>query len=114
MNRAKARRGTPFAGNAFPRLLAPWLLRDDRDNLLLYKCTYTDLKYRVLSPVQALILPFFSGERSWAEIEAIWLYLTKPSDKTESLRDLDELVRNLTAPDEIIGLAGAPSASFKD
>ncbi|MGO9316552.1 MAG: radical SAM protein [Terracidiphilus sp.] len=114
MNRAKARSGSPFAANTFPRLLDPWLLRDDRDNLLLYKCTYTDLKYRVLSPVQALILPFFSGERSFAEIEAIWQYLTKPSNKAESLRDLDELVRNLTTPDEIIGLTGAPSASFKE
>jgi radical SAM protein with 4Fe4S-binding SPASM domain len=114
MNHAMARSGSPFAANTYPRLLAPWLLRDDRDNLLLYKCTYTDLKYRVLSPVQALILPFFSGERSWAEIEAIWLYLTKPSNKAESLRDLYELVHNLTAPDEIIGLTGAPSASFQD
>jgi MoaA/NifB/PqqE/SkfB family radical SAM enzyme len=114
MNRAKARSGSPFPGNAFPRLLDPWLLRDDRDNLLLYKCTYKDLKYRVLSPVQALILPFFSGERSYAEIEAIWLYLTKSSNQAESLREFDELVRNLTVPDEIIGLTGAPSASFKD
>lgn len=114
MNQAKARNGSPFAGNTFPRLLSPWLLRDDRDNLLLYKCTYTNLKYRVLSPVQALILPFFSGERSFAEIEAIWLYLTKPSNKAESLRDFDELVYNLTTPDEIIGLTGVPSASFND
>ncbi len=114
MNRAKARSASPFPGNAIPRLLAPWLLRDDRDNLLLYKCSYVDLKYRVLSPVQALILPFFSGERSYAEIQAIWLYLIKPVRKAESLRDLDEIVRNLMAPDQIIGLTGAPSASFKD
>jgi MoaA/NifB/PqqE/SkfB family radical SAM enzyme len=114
MNLAKARSASPFASNTFPRLLAPWLLRDDRDNLLLYKYTYVDLKYRVLSPVQALILPFFSGERSYAEIRAIWLYLTKPARKAESLRDLDEVVRNLMAPDEIIGLTGAPSDSFKD
>src|ERR1035441_2768123 len=111
---AEARRVSPFPRNSRPRIRAPWILRDDGDNLLLYKCTYSDLKYRVLSPVQALILPFFSGERKWSEIQAIWLHLTKASDKADSLRSLDELVRNLTAPDEIIGLAGAPSDSFKD
>ena len=114
MNRAKAPSASPFASKDLPRLLAPWLLRDDRDNLLLYKCTYVDLKYRVLSPVQALILPFFSGERSYAEIQSIWLHLIKPVRKAESLRDLDEIVRNLMAPDEIIGLTGVPSDSFKD
>ena len=55
----------PFALDAHPRMLAPWLLRDDGDNLLLYKCTSAELKYRVLSPAQAMILPFFSGERSY-------------------------------------------------
>jgi len=114
MNRAEARNTPPFARNAYPRLLAPWLLRDDGDNLLLYKCTYSELKYRVLSPVQALILPFFSGERSYGDIQAIWLHLTKPSHKAESLGELDELVRNLTAPDKVIGLTGAASDSFKD
>jgi MoaA/NifB/PqqE/SkfB family radical SAM enzyme len=111
---AEARSVSPFPRNSHPRIQAPWVLRDDGDNLLLYKCTYSDLKYRVLSPVQALILPFFSGERKWAEIQAIWLHLTKSSNKAESLRSLEELVGNLTAPDEIIGLAGPPSDSFKD
>jgi radical SAM protein with 4Fe4S-binding SPASM domain len=92
----------------------PWLLRDDCDNLLLYKCSYSELKYRVLSPAQALILPFFSGGRSYGEIQAIWLHLVKRADRAASLRDLDALVRNLTTPDEIIGLTGAPSDSFKD
>ena len=64
--------------------------------------------------MQALILPFFSGERSYGDIQAIWLHLTKPSDKAASLSELDDLVRNLTAPDKIIGLSGAPSESFKD
>jgi radical SAM protein with 4Fe4S-binding SPASM domain len=114
MNRAEARNKSPFARKECPRLQAPWLLRDDRDNLLLYKCTYSELKYRVLSPIQAMILPFFSGERSYGDIQAIWLRLTKPPDKAASLTELDDLVRNLTAPDEIIGLAGAPSESFKD
>ena len=99
--------------NAHPRLLAPWLLRDDGDNLLLYKCTYSELKYRVLSPKEALILPFFSGERSYGNIQAIWLHLTKPSDKAASLAEFNKLVRNLIAPDEIIGLFDAPSESFK-
>ncbi len=114
MNRAKAGNGSPFTRNAHPRLLAPWLLRDDRDNLLLYKCTYSELKYRVLSPAQAMILPFFSGERSYGDIQAIWLHLIKPPDKAASLTELDELVRNLTAPDEIIGLFDPLSDSFKD
>ena len=61
-----------------------------------------------------MILPFFSGERSYGEIQAIWLHLTKPPDNAASLLELDELVRNLTAPDETIGLVGAPSESFKD
>ena len=111
---AEARSVSPFPRNSRPRIQAPWILRDDGDNLLLYKCTYSDLKYRVLSPVQALILPFFSGERTWTEIQAIWLHLTKPSDKTESLASLDDLVRNLTSPDQIIGLDGVPSESFRD
>jgi radical SAM protein with 4Fe4S-binding SPASM domain len=114
MRRAEARNAPPFAPNSSPRLLAPWLVRDDRDNLLLYKCSFKELRYRVLSPMQALILPFFSGERTYGEIQAIWLHLIKPSDKAESLRDLDELVGNLTAPDEIIGITGTPSESFKD
>ena len=114
MNPDEGRGVPPFAPSARPRILAPWLLRDDRDNLLLYKCTHAELKYRVLSPVQAMILPFFSGERSYAEIQAIWLRLIKPAQKAESLRDLDEVVRNLTAPDEIIGLTGPPSESFRD
>src|ERR1017187_6661530 len=99
---AEARSVPPFPRRSRPRVQAPWILRDDGDNLLLYKCTYSDLKYRVLSPVQALILPFFSGDRTWTEIQAIWLHLTKPSNKVEGLGSLDELVRNLTAPDRII------------
>lgn len=114
MNPKEVRSVPTFALHARPRLLAPWLLRDDRDNLLLYKCTHAELKYRVLSPVQAMILPFFSGERTYAEIQAVWLRLTKPAQKAESLRELDELVRNLTTPDEIIGLTGRPSESFRD
>lgn len=114
MIRAEARSAPPFARNSFPRLLAPWLLRDDRDNLLLYKCSFRELRYRVLSPIQALILPFFSGERSYGEIQAIWLHLIKPSDQAESLRCLDELVLNLTAPDKIIGTTGTPTDSFRD
>ena len=55
-----------------------------------------------------------SGERSYREIQAIWLRLVKPVQKGESLRDLDELIRNLTTPDEIIGLTGSPSESFRD
>src|ERR1035437_8870928 len=111
---AEARSVSPFPRNSRPRIQTPWILRDDGDNLLLYKCTYSDLKYRVLSPVQALILPFFSGQRKWSEIQEIWLHLTKLPNKSESLASLDELVRNLTAPDQIIGLAGPPSDSFKD
>jgi radical SAM protein with 4Fe4S-binding SPASM domain len=111
---AEARSVSPFPRKSFPRILAPWLLRDDGDNLLLYKCVYSDLKYRVLSPIQALILPFFSGDRTWTQIQAIWLHLNKPANKTESLAYLDDLVRNLTEPDQIIGLEGAPSGSFKD
>ncbi len=114
MNPNVGRGAPPFALNARPRMLAPWLLRDDRDNLLLYKCTASELKYRVLSPAQAMILPFFSGARTYAEIQAIWLRLAKPAQKAESLRDLDELVHNLTTPDEIIGLTGPPSESFRD
>lgn len=114
MNRAEARNRSPFARNDYPRLLAPWLLRDDRDNLLLYKCTYSELKYRVLSPIQAMILPFFSGKRSYGDIQAIWLRLTKPPYKAASLDELNDLVRNLTAPDRIIDSTGAPSESFKD
>ncbi len=114
MNRAEARNRSPFTRNEYPRLLSPWLLRDDSDNLLLYKCTYSELKYRVLSPMQALILPFFSGERSYGDIQAIWLHLTKPPDKAASLSELDDLVRNLTVPDGIIDSAGAPSESFQD
>jgi len=114
MSRNEARSRSPFTRNSFPRLLAPWLLRDDHDNLLLYKCTYSELKYRVLSPVQAMILPFFSGERSYGNIRANWLHLTKPSDKAASLTELDNLVWNLTEPDEIIGLFDPPSDSFKN
>ncbi|MGP8269785.1 MAG: radical SAM protein [Terracidiphilus sp.] len=113
MNRTETQGRSPFMRNAHPRLLAPWLLRDDGDNLLLYKCTYSELKYRVLSPKEALILPFFSGERSYGNIQAIWLHLTKPSDKAASLAEFNKLVRNLIAPDEIIGLFDAPSESFK-
>ncbi len=114
MNRAEARIVSPFTRNAYPRVLAPWMLRDNRDNLLLYKCTYSELKFRVLSPVQAMILPFFSGERSYGNIQAIWLHLTKPSDSAASLAELDKLVWNLMAPDEIIGLFDPPSESLKD
>ena len=114
MIRAQSRNAPPFARNSFPRLLAPWLLRDDRDNLLLYKHSFRELRYCVLSPAQAMILPFFSGERSYGEIQAIWLHLTKPANKAESLVFLDELIVNLTAPDKIIGPTGAPSEIFKD
>ncbi len=114
MNPNASRGASPFALDSRPRILAPWLLRDDRDNLLLYKCTCMELKYRVLSPVQAMILPFFSGERSLREIQAIWLRLAKPAHKAESLRDLHKLIRNLTTPGEIIGLTGTPSESFRD
>ena len=100
--------------DAFPRLLSPWILRDDTDNLLLYKGVVSELKYFVLSPPQALILPFFSGTRSYAEIQAIWLYLTKRTDETGGLRSLDKLVRDLMAPEKIIGLDGTPSPSLRD
>jgi len=111
---ADARGASPFAQDSFPRLLAPWLVRDDLDNLVLYKCTYKELRYRILSPVQALILPFLSGERSYGDIQEIWLHLTKPARKAESLRYLDELILNLTTPDEIIGATGTLSESFRD
>lgn len=107
-----ARSGLPFSRDSFPRLLFPWILRDDGDTLLLYKCVTSELKYRVLSPVQALILPFFSGERSLAEIRSIWLHLMKPAEKDESLQFLDDLVRNLTTPDKVIGAKGTPSPSL--
>lgn len=104
---------SPFPLDSFPRLLYPWVLRDDKDNLLVYKCDTSELRYLVLSPAQALILPFFSGKRTYGEIQSIWLYLNKPPDRKESLDFLDKLVSNLTAPENIVGLDGYPSVSLK-
>jgi radical SAM protein with 4Fe4S-binding SPASM domain len=114
MIRTEARSAPLFARNAAPRLLAPWRLRDDHDNLLLYKRSFKELRYCVLSPAQAMILPFFSGERSYGEIQAIWLHLTRPSNRAEGLAFLDELIVKLTTPDKIIAATGAPSDIFKD
>lgn len=111
---AEARSVPPFPRTSRPRIRAPWLLRDDGDNLLLYKCTYSDLKYRVLSPVQALILPFFSGQRTYAEIQAIWLHLVKACNRSEGVQSLHELVCNLTDPDAIVATEGEPSWCFRD
>ncbi len=62
----------------YPRIVEPWVLRNDQNNFVLYKNSAAEIQYLVLSPLQAIIAPFLNGKYSAKELSSIWLELTKP------------------------------------
>lgn len=97
-----------------PRVLHPWMLRNDGDNLVLYKCETSELKYFVLSPPQAILVPFLSGTRTFEQLRAIWLHLRPSSDQQSSLGLLKSVLQHLICSEAVVGLEGLTSPTLRD
>jgi radical SAM protein with 4Fe4S-binding SPASM domain len=98
-----------FSDAEKPFLKSPWILRDDGKNLLVYQLNNSELKYFILSPVQAISLPFFDGTREFSIIKEcinrIFLKLSIPLDLFNGLLHTF-IIEN------IVGIEGAKSLSL--
>ncbi len=99
----------PVNGNW--RLVSPWRLRNEGDHLLAYQCNTTDLVFKVLSPLEASLVPFLDGSaddeelgRLWRQMHSAWL--------SEADASLASMLQGLAERDHMVAREGLPSPSF--
>lgn len=104
----------PFALSSKPRILSPWRIRNDRVNIVLYRCLPGDITYKVLSPYEASILPFFDGNNTMKEIYSSWIEIHRVEEeqKTGCINLLNNIISTLLKDKGIIGEEGERSPSF--
>lgn len=79
------------------KIPTPWYIRNDVHNVVVYKIPTTEEPvYKVLSPLEASIVPFFDGKIDIAEIKKIWFKIHDYYvDKKELLQAFHLIVENL-------------------
>jgi radical SAM protein with 4Fe4S-binding SPASM domain len=97
-----------------PRFTAPWILRNDGDYVVAYTCTTEDLLYRVLSPVEAMLLPMLDGAHSLAEIREVFLSLwdEQASSHQAALASFDTAIASLNEMHGLLTQDGPASPSL--
>lgn len=69
---------------AKPCLPTPWRLRNDGSNLVAYRCVPGELTHRVLSDLEATIIPFCDGTRDLRQLRQIWFTVHDISEEMRS------------------------------
>jgi len=100
-----------FNPDSYPRIVLPWRLRNDQANLVLYKWEADDFNYRVLSPSQAMIFPFFNGKMKMSDIWREWLKITEDSN-IDQRKLFTKILVDLLFPDKIIDITGKESFTW--
>ncbi|WP_207659167.1 radical SAM/SPASM domain-containing protein [Anaerobacterium chartisolvens] len=98
-----------------PKVISPWRIRNDVKNLVVYKCITAEVIYKVLSPVEAIIVPFFNGQNTKIEIYRYWLDINNASQ--ESINDLTCIftrVMDILEKSEFVSEDGELSPTFTD
>jgi radical SAM protein with 4Fe4S-binding SPASM domain len=75
-----------------------WRIRNDVNNLVAYTYAEGDLKYSVLSPWQASVVPFFDGTNDLATVKHLWMELTGEREQTTNQRSrlFDAVIETLS------------------
>lgn len=98
-----------------PRVISPWRIRNDTTNMILYKCITSSITYKILSPLEALIVPFLNGENTIGEIYKYWLDIH--STKKVTITRLSKLFNqtiNTLLNSEFVEDQGEISPTFTD
>lgn len=98
-----------------PRVISPWRIRNDNKNIIVYKCVTSSITYKILSPLEALIVPFLNGENTLDEIYKYWLdiHSTKKVTLPKLSKLFNQTINNLLNS-EFVEEQGEISPSFID
>ncbi len=102
--------------NDKPKISEQWRLRNDRRNILAYKCSVEKDVFKVLSPAMASIIPLLDGTNTWQDLkEALYaIYnLDGPLRELWSGR-FDDMFDDLTAANGFISLENGASPSLNN
>jgi MoaA/NifB/PqqE/SkfB family radical SAM enzyme len=97
-----------------PRISGLWRVRNDKRNVVAYKCSLNTLVYKVLSPVEASIIPLFNGTNTFSDIKAVCyeIYHEKVPDRDQLAAQIDQVIDNLMSSKEFLKLDGEASPSL--
>lgn len=98
-----------------PRVISPWRIRNDNQNIIVYKCITSSITYKVLSPLEALIVPFLNGENTIGEIYKYWLDIhgTKKVTETRLSKLFNQTIKTLL-DSKFVEEGGEISPTFTD
>ena len=98
---------------SLPRLGRAWRVRNDGDYVVAYLSDTAELTFRVLTPLEAILVPFLDGRTPLAELEEIFLGVLAARDPALRERiSLRQVLEPLTGAAGLVGFDGAPSASL--
>jgi MoaA/NifB/PqqE/SkfB family radical SAM enzyme len=99
-----------------PRVSPLWRLRNDKCNVVAYENTLMcTLRHRILSPLQASIIPLFDGTNTPADIKGACfdIYDAGPSVREQWAAQVDWVVDDLMSIDGLMTLDGPVSPSLR-
>lgn len=100
---------------AKPRVNTPWRIRNDEKNIIVYKCLTDTLTHKVLTPIEATLLPFLDGTFTLDDIKEAWSDALDISDKKEGPHSnlFQSTLTDLISHAGIVTFEGEPSPSFR-
>ena len=98
---------------AKPILLSPWRLRNDSRYVVAYKCVTSEVKYRILTPREATLVPFLNGELPLEDVRKLWNSVVFPF-RNQGKPGFDEVFASLSKMSGFIGYDGPISPSLSD
>ncbi|MCF6155270.1 MAG: radical SAM protein [Candidatus Brocadia sp.] len=101
---------------AKPRINTPWRIRNDKTSVIVYKCVTDTLTHKVLTPVEATLLPFLDGTFTLSDIEEAWSDALAIADKKEGPHSnlFQSTLTHLISHAGIVTFDGEPSPSFRE
>ena len=98
-----------------PRVVSPWRIRNDNANMIVYKCVTSNITYKVLSPLETLVVPFLNGNNTIGEICKYWLDIHNAKEsKIQELTKLFNQTMDSLVKSEFVEEQGDISPSYTD
>lgn len=101
---------------AKPHVNTPWRIRNDEKSIVVYKCVTDTLTHKVLTPLEATLIPFLDGTFTLGDIEEAWSdALAIPDTKKGAHSGLfQNTLHGLVSHAGIVTFEGEPSPSFRE
>ncbi|MBU7023979.1 MAG: hypothetical protein HXS40_07405, partial [Theionarchaea archaeon] len=98
-----------------PRVSEQWRLRNDTHNVVAYRCSMEGHVFRVLTPLEAALVPLFDGTNTIDDIKDYCLRIYTPREdfRAQFLEEVDEILDKMMSLEGFLTLDGDVSPSLR-